>query len=128
MRRVGLLTLMVLMALGATGAQKPSKAPPAVAIKVLYGRFFPHEATVRVRVTVAPNRANQGLWIAIESDDYAGSHYEDLPGQDAPKTREWDWKDLPDGEYTAWAHLLKDHGEQSASDTFTVGAPEPEAF
>lgn len=116
--------LLVACALATTAADK---APRPVEIKVLYGHVFGHKATVRLRVTVAPHKDNRGLWVAIEAAGYASAHYEELPADRAAHTREVEFKDLPDGAYTAWARLLREHGEPpSARETFLVGQSDSE--
>jgi len=105
---------------------KPPKVQ-AVTIAIEHGTVLPHEGTARLRVTVEPNTVNRGLWTAIESEDYASAHYEQIDGASSARTRWVEFPDLPDGSYTAEARLLKDHGEQSARVTFSVGFPE-EAF
>lgn len=106
-------------------AEKPKVVPVAVAIE--HGTVLPHKGTARLRVTVEPNKVNRGLWTAIEASGYATAHYEQIDGPGAPKTRWVEFKDLPDGNYTAWVRLLREHGEVSASVTFIVGHDE-EAF
>lgn len=100
----------------------PKVAPVSVAIE--HGTVLPHQGTARLRVTVDPNKANRGLWVAIEASGYAAAHYEQLEGASAPKTRWSEFKDLPDGSYTCWVRLLREHGEVSASVTFIVGQDE----
>lgn len=105
---------------------KPAKVAP-VAVVIEHGTVLPHYGTARLRVTVDPQKANRGLWTAIEASGYAAAHYEQLEGAASPRTRWTTFTDLPDGSYTAWVRLLREHGEQSASVTFIVGHDD-EAF
>jgi len=89
---------------------------------------LPSGATARLRVTVEPNASNRGVWMAIEASGYAAASYEDLDGSRAARTRWATFKDLPDGSYTAWIRLIREHGEVSAHSEFTVGAGDEEAF
>jgi hypothetical protein len=117
------LALAILTAIAA----RSDRIPP-VAVAIEHGPILPHEGTARLRVTVDPQSANRGLWTAIESDGYATAHYEELNGARSPKTRWVSFPDLPDGEYTCWVRLLRDHGEKSASVTFIVGSDAEPAF
>lgn len=102
-------------------ALAPIKVPP-VGVVVEGGRYLSSHATARLRVTVDPQKTNRGLWTAIEATGYATAHYEQLEGAQSARTRWVEFADLPDGEYTAWARVLREHGEQSASAMFQVGA------
>jgi len=119
------LWLLMVMALMGLHSQQPIavKAEP-VSVVVEHGAVLPHKGTARLRITVEPSKANRGLWVAIEASGYAAAHYEELNGDKAPRTRWTEFSDLPDGSYTAWARLLKEHGEVSASATFIVGQDE----
>ncbi len=105
-----------LVALLTTAAANP---PPVVAIHA-EGDGLVAPALVRLRVTVAPNKDNRDLWVAIEADGYAAAHYEQLDGAHAPITRWVEFKATPAGAYTAWARVIRARGETSASDTFLV--------
>ncbi len=110
--------------------QRPHAAPTPepVGVTVESGPNLPHEGTARLRITVTPSAENRGLWRAIESDDYAAASFETLTGATAPRTRWVEFRDLPDGTYTAEARLLRDHGELNAHATFTVGGGDDEVF
>lgn len=112
-----------LIGLYAANALAKDKIEP-VAVAIEHGTVLPHKGTARLRVTVDPQKANRGLWTAIEASGYATAHYEQLEGAQSPKTRWVEFRDLPDGNYTAWVRLLRDHGEVSASVTFIVGQDE----
>ena len=118
-----IIAAWLLLVMAVMGLQKSARLAP-VAIVVEYGTILPHDATARLRVTIDPQKLNRGLWVAIESTGYASAHYEQLAGAQAPKTRWVEFADLPDGNYTAWARLLKERGETSASATFIVGQGE----
>jgi hypothetical protein len=101
---------------------------PAVAVAIEHGTVLPSHATARLRVTVEPQKANRGLWTAIEASGYAAAHYEQLEGAQAPKTRWTEFTDLPDGEYTAFVRVLREgKPEVGARATFIVGGGD-EAF
>lgn len=126
MSRFWSLACLCLLALVLTGAQR--KVQP-VAVVVEYGPFLPSHSTARLRVTIDPHKDNRLIWAAIESDDHADASYRELSGASAPKTWWFDFKDVPDGQYTAYAHLSREHDAvRSASATFTVGAIEAEPF
>ena len=97
-----------------------------VAVIVEHGPNLPHRATARLRVMVDPSTANRGLWVAIEASGYAAASYQQLEGAQSPRTRWVEFKDLPDGAYTAWVRLIREHGEVSNSAPFSVGAVEEE--
>jgi hypothetical protein len=97
-----------------------SAAPP-VAVVVEHGPMLPHRGTARLKVTVTPHSGNRGLWTAIEATGYSTAHYEQLEGADSPRTRWTEFKDLPDGNYTAWARVVRVKDEHSASARFIVG-------
>lgn len=118
-----LALLFGIAAVGLAVGPKPEKVAP-VAVVIEHGTVLPHQGTARLRVTVDPRSMNRGLWTAIEASGYATAHYEQLEGAKSPKTRWVEFRDLPDGNYTAWVRLLRDHGEVSASLTFIVGQDE----
>jgi len=124
-----LLWFLLAIALGeilgfyAADALAEKKTPP-VAVVIEHGAVLPHKGTARLRVTVEPNKANRGLWTAIEASGYAAAHYEQLEGDKSPKTRWTEFTDLPDGNYTAWVRLMREHGETSANTAFIVGQDE----
>lgn len=124
-RLVFAIALGALLGIYAANALARAKALP-VSVVIEHGPILPHKGTARLRVTVEPQATNRGLWTAIEASGYAAAHYEQIDGASAPKSRWVEFKDLPDGNYTAWIRLLKDHGEISASVTFTVGYDETE--
>ena len=117
-RRLLLLTLITLISCAAARVQ-------LVAIHVL-GDVGPAPADVQLVITVQPNHENRGLWVAIESSGYATAHFEELDVH-SPIQRTVTFKQLPGGEYTAWARLLRVHGETSASDTFIIDGAYPDA-
>lgn len=115
--RAGLLAALLLLTPGALFS-----ADKAVAVVVEHGPVLPHDAVARLRVTITPSSHNRGAWVAIEADGYAGAHYEQLDAA-SPKTRWVEFKDLPDGDYTAWVRVMHDQGsDTSVSTPFTVGA------
>jgi hypothetical protein len=101
-------------------------APPVATITVEHGPMLPSGATARLRVAIDPRAENRGVWVAIEASGYAAAHYEDLNGANAPRTRWVEFKDLPDGSYTAWVRVIRQHGESSVNAEFTVGAADEE--
>lgn len=109
--RTALVTLALVVSLGAA-------SPAPVAIHVL-GTIGHAPADVSLVITVQPNRENRGLWVAIEASGYATAHFEELDVH-APIQRIVLFKQIPSGEYRAYARLIRQHGEISAEDTFIV--------
>jgi hypothetical protein len=122
LRRVLWTAAILPMLLLSPRADKPLPKVEPISIRTRYGSVLPHEGTVTLEVMVARNKLNRGLFTAIESEEYAASTYEGLQGGDAATMRQVQFKDLPDGNYTGWAHLIREHGQTSASVTFIVGA------
>lgn len=60
-------------------------------------------AYVRLRILVEPDAANRGLYVALVSEGFETSSYEQLEGMDSPRTRWREFKDVPEGEYAAVA-------------------------
>lgn len=121
------ILLVLASAVGLAVAPKAEPKPKPVAIVVEHGPALPSGAVVRLRITVEPNPANREMWVAIEASGYAAASFEQLDGTSAPRTRIVEFKGVPDGEYSAYARVIAQHGEMSVSATFTVGAVE-EAF
>lgn len=113
------VTLFTLAYVTTPTATKPAPKSP-IAVVVQGGPTLPSGKTVRLLVVVLPNKDNKSMWISIEADGYAKAF--NLPAA----TREVDFEEVPDGEYIAWARVLRDKGTDSdnrlsARAAFTVG-------
>lgn len=93
---------------------------PDVSIAV-EGRYGFEPATVRLRVRVEPDSRNRGLAYGVDSADFVSSSWEDLPGERAPITRWATYRDLPAGEYIAYAEVVRPaNGNRKADTRFRI--------
>lgn len=98
---------------------------PPVAVTVEHGHIFPEPATIRLRVTVEPAKANRHLWVAIEATGYSTAHYEQLDDA-SPRTRIVEFKDLPGGDYGVFIRVQRAKGrglDLTARESFVVVGP-----
>lgn len=110
-----LVALALVFALAA-----PIAAPERIALVVEYGRYRMAPATIRLRVIVEPNDANRHLVVVVDGPNFYRSSYEALTGA-SPRTRWFDYRDLPGGDYGVGAAVTDAHGEHFvAHDGLTV--------
>ncbi len=88
-------------------------------------RVSPHiamaPATVRVVVTVEPDRDNRELVLQADSDWFFTSSTVELEGDRAPRLQSFVFKELPAGNYELTARVLMKTGEsRMASSDYTV--------
>lgn len=89
-------------------------------IAVESGRISFEPAFVRLRIRVEPHPENRALAVGIVSDSFETSSFEQLDGGSA-RTRWREFRDVPAGEYAAFAHLVRSDGSEAvAQDTITV--------
>lgn len=105
--RACLCGLVILLAapLGA-GDRLALKVTPAVS-------FAP--ANLIVRTTVEADSANRGMEISAESADFYRASAVELDGDQAPRTTQWEFKNLPPGKYLVRAMLLGSDGRTRAA-------------
>ena len=94
---------------------------PRVRVTVESGVYAFEPAFVRLRVTVVPDAANRALTIALISDGFETSSLEELPGEQAPRTRWVQYRDVPAGSYTVSAVVHRpDDRSWRAGATLTI--------
>ncbi|HKC55562.1 MAG TPA: hypothetical protein VKC35_05540 [Vicinamibacterales bacterium] len=71
-------------------------------------------ATVRIRARIEPNPENRRLTIVADGDEFYRSSEVQLEGEQAPKTIELSFPDVPGGEYEVSATLTDGAGRQLA--------------
>jgi len=90
-------------------------------ITVESGRILFEPAYIRLRVRVEPDPQNRALAMGIVGDSFETSSLEQLEGDRARITRWVDYKDVPAGDYTAVAQLLRVDGTtETVRDSFQV--------
>jgi hypothetical protein len=81
-------------------------------------------ATVRIRVTVAPNADNRALAISALSETFLRSSEVPLAGDHAPRTIFFEYPSLPEGKYEVRSVLVGTGGQPRATahaDIIVVG-------
>ena len=77
--------------------------------------------TIRARITVERNPNNRALIVGVLAADFESSSYEQLDGEDAPRTRWRTYPGVPAGEYIVYAALQTSDGDwNEARDTVRV--------
>src|SRR5437773_10763610 len=101
--RIGLCGMIVLMAapIGA-GERLALRVSPAVA-------FAP--ASLIVRTTVEADSANRAMAVSAESADFYRESDVQLDGENAPRTTQLEFRDLPPGSYEVKALLVDSEGK-----------------
>ena len=74
------------------------------------GRIFSEPAYVVVKTRIEPHAGNRGLLVALISDGFSTSSFEQLAGSRAPITRWKTFKDVPAGAYEVQAALERAPG------------------
>lgn len=98
MRRCSFLATLLALAILAPNH------PISIAVE---GRLQFEPATIRLKVRVEPDIHNRGLAYGVDSVDFISSSWEDLPGDRGRITRWATYRDLPAGEYVAWAEVVR---------------------
>ena len=91
------------------GAAVPSNATDRVAIR-LNGYYFFEPATVRLVVTVEPDKANRLLRIQADGDQFFRSTELSLEGLAEKRIHTVEFKNLPAGSYAVRAEVLSASG------------------
>ena len=92
--------------------------PMSIAV---YPRISTAPSTIEVTVIVEPNEANRSLLISVDGGNYYASSATDVDGEYARKINTRRFKDLPEGDYTATATLIRnDSSKRFAAITFVV--------
>ena len=102
----GICGLMVLTVLPVSGGQ-----PLALSVTP-FQSFAP--ATVRVTARIEPSAANRALTIVADGSEFYRSSEFQLDGDQAPKTFEVFFPNLPGGEYEVYAYLTDSLGQRRA--------------
>lgn len=84
---------------------------PNLALTVESSIYSFEPAFVRVRVRVEPNAQNRRLTVGLVSDGFSTSSDENLAGDQARISRWLEFRDVPAGEYTAVAYLLRTNAD-----------------
>jgi len=71
-------------------------------------------ATVRIRLTVAPDVANRAVTVSAVSEDFVRSSQVPLEGDQAPRTIFVEYPSLPAGQYEVRGVVVGSHGEALA--------------
>ena len=88
------------------GERMTLKVSPAVA-------FAP--ANLIVRAVVVSDADNRAMEIVAESEDFYRSSRVQLEGEHAPRTSQFEFRNLPPGTYEVRAHLFGSNGAERAS-------------
>ena len=113
---------MLLFCLAVVGAVAVGLAPAQATITVV-GHFHTAPATIRLRVRVEPDAANQLLTTVIDADGFYTSSDEDLTARSRP-TRWVEFRDVPEGFYAATAVVQRVSGRPwRARTAFVVIGP-----
>ena len=102
----GILGLMALTVLPADGGE------PLTLAVTPFQSFAP--ATMRIRARIEPSPANRTLTIVADGSAFYRSSEVPLAGEDAPKTIELFFSNLPGGEYDVYAYLTDSMGQRRA--------------
>jgi len=102
----GICGLVVLTVLPVNGGQ-----PITLRVTPLQS-FAP--ATVRVTARIEPSAANRALTIVADGSEFYRSSEFPLEGDQAPKTFELFFPNLPGGEYEVYAYLMDSLGQRRA--------------
>ena len=103
---LGICGLVVLTVLPVDGGE------PLTLSVAPFQSFAP--ATVRVRARIEPSAANRVLTIVADGSEFYRSSEFQLDGDQAPKTFEVFFPNLPGGEYEVYAYLTDSLGQRRA--------------
>src|SRR5262245_58260112 len=101
-------SIVLVLALSAFMAEGRGAAPLSVRITPAVA-FAP--TSIHVYATLESNDDNRSLQVSIDSADYYRSSQVQLEGGRAPRVVNFEFRDVPDGDYKVMVRLVRSGGE-----------------